>query len=99
MNTCILIVNLATLINQINDVLSHNDAVDISFFKNFKVIQEFVNEHGKAFIFMGEGQHKIKRKAEQIACNEALKFINDNEENDINEEMNDIALVTESFQI
>jgi hypothetical protein len=24
---------------------------------------------------MGEGQHKIKRKAEQIACNEALKFL------------------------
>jgi hypothetical protein len=25
---------------------------------------------------MGEGQHKIKRKAEQIACNEALTFLN-----------------------
>ena len=24
---------------------------------------------------MGEGQHKIKRKAEQIACNEALTFL------------------------
>jgi hypothetical protein len=24
---------------------------------------------------MGEGQHKIKRKAEQIACNEALKYL------------------------
>jgi hypothetical protein len=24
---------------------------------------------------MGEGQHKIKRKAEQIACNEAIKAI------------------------
>jgi dsRNA-specific ribonuclease len=34
-----------------------------------------VIETGKAFIFMGEGQHKIKRKAEQIACNEALKFL------------------------
>jgi hypothetical protein len=55
--------------------LSHKDSVDISFFKNFKAIQDFVNENGKAFIFMGEGQHKIKRKAEQIACNEAIKFI------------------------
>jgi hypothetical protein len=27
---------------------------------------------------MGEGQHKIKRKAEQIACNEALTYINAN---------------------
>ena len=24
---------------------------------------------------MGEGQHKIKRKAEQVACNEAIKSI------------------------
>ena len=56
--------------------LTHNDAVDISFFKNFAAIQELVTDNnGKVFIFMGEGQHKIKRKAEQIACNEALKFL------------------------
>jgi dsRNA-specific ribonuclease len=55
--------------------LSHTDAVDISYFQNFKAIQDFVAENGKAFIFMGEGQHKIKRKAEQIACNEALNFL------------------------
>lgn len=55
--------------------LTHNDAVDISFFKNFKAIQDYVSENGKVFIFMGEGQHKIKRKAEQIACNETLKFL------------------------
>ena len=59
--------------------LTHNDAVDISFFKNFKAIQDFVAENNKAFIFMGEGQHKIKRKAEQIACNEALNFLNNDE--------------------
>jgi hypothetical protein len=55
--------------------LSHKDAIDISFFKNFKTIQDYLAENGKALIFMGEGQHKIKRKAEQIACNEALKFL------------------------
>ena len=55
--------------------VSHKDAVDISFFKNFKAVQDLVNESGKAFIFMGEGQHKIKRKAEQSACFEALKFL------------------------
>ena len=55
--------------------VTHADSVDISFFKNFQSIQDFVTENGKAFIFMGEGQHKIKRKAEQIACNEALKFL------------------------
>jgi len=55
--------------------VNHNNAVDISHFKNFKAIHDFVTENGKAFIFMGEGQHKIKRKAEQIACNEAIKII------------------------
>ena len=55
--------------------LTHADAVDMSFFKNFKAVQEYVTENGKAFIFMGEGQHKIKRKAEQIACNEAIKYL------------------------
>jgi dsRNA-specific ribonuclease len=55
--------------------LTHSDAVDISFFHNFKTVHDFVLENGKAFIFMGEGQHKIKRKAEQIACNEALKIL------------------------
>lgn len=51
------------------------DAVNMSHHKNFKSIQDFVAENGKAFIFLGEGQHKIKRKAEQIACNEALQVI------------------------
>ena len=55
--------------------VSHKDAVNFSFFKNFKSVQEFILENSKVLIFMGEGQHKIKRKAEQIACNEALKFL------------------------
>lgn len=55
--------------------LTHNNAVDISYFKNFKAVHDFIAENGKALIFMGEGQHKIKRKAEQIACNEAIKII------------------------
>jgi dsRNA-specific ribonuclease len=67
--------------------VSHNDAVDISFFKNFKSIQDYVTENGKAFIFMGEGQHKIKRKAEQIACNEAITFINKNSDDTLNNDV------------
>jgi dsRNA-specific ribonuclease len=55
--------------------VSHKDAIQISKFGNFKAIQDYIAEKGKCFIFMGEGQHKIKRKAEQIACNEAIKSI------------------------
>ena len=43
---------------------------------SFKAVQDYIINHdGKIFLFLGEGQHKIKRKAEQIACNEALQFL------------------------
>jgi hypothetical protein len=32
--------------------------------------------HKKAFIFLAEGTHKIKKKAEQIACNIAIEILN-----------------------
>jgi len=42
-------------------------------FKNFTEVQEYlINNDNKIFLFLGEGQHKIKRKAEQIACHMAL---------------------------
>jgi len=55
--------------------LKHSDALDISYFNNFKEIHDHITEHSKVLVFMGEGQHKIKRKAEQVACNEAIKAI------------------------
>lgn len=54
-----------------------SDAVHINTLNNFKAVQEYLAQNdGKIFLYLGEGQHKIKRKAEQIACNEALKFLN-----------------------
>ena len=64
---------------QIHNLIPSN-AINIKKFKTFKTIQDFVTKNEKIFLFMGEGQHKIKRKAEQIACNEALQFINLNDE-------------------
>jgi len=53
------------------------DAIHINTLNNFKAVQDYIVENnGKIFLFLGEGKHKIKRKAEQIACNEALKFLN-----------------------
>jgi dsRNA-specific ribonuclease len=57
------------------------DAIHINTFSelqnSFKAIQDYILENdGKIFLFLGEGQHKIKRKAEQIACNEALQYLN-----------------------
>ena len=54
--------------------LRPSDAISIAEIKTFKAIQDHYARNGKIFVFMGEGQHKIKRKAEQIACNEAIKF-------------------------
>jgi dsRNA-specific ribonuclease len=53
------------------------DAIHINTLNSFKAVQDYITDHdGKIFLFLGEGQHKIKRKAEQIACNEALKYLN-----------------------
>lgn len=54
-----------------------SDAIHINTLNNFKGVQDYIAENnGKIFLFLGEGKHKIKRKAEQIACNEALKILN-----------------------
>lgn len=55
--------------------LTHETAMNINCFKSFKDIHDFVIEKQKVLIYIGEGQHKIKKKAEQIACNEAIKII------------------------
>jgi dsRNA-specific ribonuclease len=55
--------------------LTHADSVDIAFFRNFKAIHDFVAENSKVLIYIGEGQHKIKRKAEQVACNEGIQAL------------------------
>jgi len=54
----------------------YKEALHIDQLKTFKSINEYIEQNDKVFIFLGEGQHKIKRKAEQIACNEALNKIN-----------------------
>jgi dsRNA-specific ribonuclease len=50
-------------------------ALPMSQFKTFAAVQEYLAVNEKILLFMGEGQHKIKRKAEQIACSEAIGFI------------------------
>jgi hypothetical protein len=51
----------------------YSDAIHIQVLKNFAAVNEHINANsGKIFLFLGQGQHKIKRKAEQMACNEAL---------------------------
>jgi len=51
--------------------ISH--AKQLEEFENIEAIQDYLKEYGKVFICLGKGQHKIKRKAEQIACSDILK--------------------------
>lgn len=56
--------------------MSTSEAVHINSLKTFAAVNEYINSNnGKIFLFLGKGQHKIKRKAEQLACNEALGYI------------------------
>ena len=69
--------------------LQHSDAIHISIFKSFAAIHEYVSSHGKIFLFMGDGQHKIKRKAEQMACEKAINAIKNNTDTITNNNTND----------
>jgi dsRNA-specific ribonuclease len=61
--------------------LSISNATHINTLHNFKAVHEYIAENdGKIFLFLGKGLHKIKRKAEQIACNEALQLLHINSE-------------------
>jgi len=48
-------------------------ALPFSQFGSFEAIQEYMKQHTSALIFLGEGKHKIKKKAEQLACEQALQ--------------------------
>ena len=51
------------------------NAINFKEIKSFKVVNEMLEKNSKLLIYMGKGIHKIKKKAEQIACEEALKQI------------------------
>lgn len=58
------------------------EAINFTIFGSLTKIQEELNKQSKLFIFLGKGLHKIKKKAEQIACEGALKIIKEMEKTD-----------------
>jgi dsRNA-specific ribonuclease len=56
--------------------LTHRQSVHCNIFKSYEEIHQYMSVHGKIFLFLGEGIHKIKKKAEQIACDEAIRLLN-----------------------
>jgi dsRNA-specific ribonuclease len=55
------------------------DALPFNHFTDFSQIHEHMAHKGKVFLFLGEGKHKIKKKAEQIACEEAIRNMGNQE--------------------
>ena len=53
--------------------VNKSTAVPCSVFKSYNDMHQYMSEHGKMFVFLGEGMHKIKKKAEQIACESAIQ--------------------------
>jgi dsRNA-specific ribonuclease len=62
-------------LGQLIHMVSTNNSVNIKTFGSFQAIHNHMSSHGKIFIFLGEGTHKIKKKAEQLACEDALRNI------------------------
>jgi dsRNA-specific ribonuclease len=52
------------------------DSISIQKFKSHYEIHQYMSQHNKIFVFLGEGIHKIKKKAEQIACDSAIRNLN-----------------------
>jgi dsRNA-specific ribonuclease len=59
---------------QIHEV-NHHEALDFKKIKTFEKIHEMMETKGKIFVFLSDGLHKIKKKAEQIACEKSLMLL------------------------
>jgi len=55
--------------------IKNTQAISFDKYGSFEKIHEEFENGNKLFIFLGKGIHKIKKKAEQIACEEILKQI------------------------
>lgn len=55
--------------------VSKLDALPISNFQNFAQIHQHMSEQNKVLILLGSGSHKIKKKAEQMACESAARCL------------------------
>lgn len=59
--------------------LKHEDSVTLQHdqFNHYSDIHAYVTKHGRLFLFLGEGVHNIKKKAEQLAGQAAVFRLRD----------------------
>lgn len=51
-------------------------AIQITKFNGYNDIHQHMSQYNKIFVFLGGGIHKIKKKAEQFACEDAIAKLN-----------------------
>jgi dsRNA-specific ribonuclease len=54
----------------------HSSSLNINQFKTYADIHQYMSIHNKILIFLGGAKHKIKKKAEQMACENVIKYLN-----------------------
>jgi dsRNA-specific ribonuclease len=57
-------------------IMKHHNSIALSSFQSYTEMHQYMSTHNKMFVFLGEGKHKIKKKAEQMACEDAIQKLN-----------------------
>jgi hypothetical protein len=53
-----------------------NQSILLNEFTKYADIHQYMSQYNRIFVFLGEGTHKIKKKAEQFACEDAIRKLN-----------------------
>jgi hypothetical protein len=50
-------------------------AIPVAHFRSYDEIHQHMSQHGKILVYFGGAKHKIKKKAEQMACEHAIQVL------------------------
>jgi dsRNA-specific ribonuclease len=56
--------------------VTHKDSIAFDTFGSFENIYKYLEDHPSVFVFFADSKHKIKKKAEQAACQIAIEKMN-----------------------
>jgi len=52
-------------------------SISLEEFETYQEIRDYIASHGNMYVFLGHAEHKIKKKAEQLAAQRALDSLNE----------------------
>jgi dsRNA-specific ribonuclease len=56
--------------------MNPKQAIPIEHFSCYMEMHQYMSTHNKMFVFLAGSKHKIKKKAEQMACEDAIRKLN-----------------------